>query len=215
MTGRPAQADLNAYTAAILAGGKSTRMGRDKLTLDFGGAGMLASCAARFSARFGRVVLSVARAGDYPDIGLEHIADIHPGIGPIAGLHAVLAALAAEAGAEAPTPAPKGVFLCAADMPYASPQAAERICLLGEGYDACVPEDPEGRPEPLFAWYGLSLLPRAEEAIAKGRYKMAGLLKEAHVRIAAPTDLKGLWDAKSLTNINDPETYEREKNMLQ
>jgi len=208
---------MNTYTAVILAGGKSSRMGKDKLRLPVDGEGMLAAIAARFTARFGRVLLSVAREGDYPEIALAHIADRQTGAGPLAGLAAALA-FVSDGGAS-------GVFLCAGDMPFATAEAAERVCdlatgadvgcrvrgvesgALTTGFDICALTDAEGRPEPLFAWYGTQVLAEVEACLAQGRRAMVNLFQNCHTRLLTPRDLGDLWNARLLSNINDPAAY--------
>ena len=59
-------------TAVILAGGKSRRMGRDKLSLPQGNTTVLNAAVERFSAVFDRVYISVRDRGRYP-LSLIHI----------------------------------------------------------------------------------------------------------------------------------------------
>ncbi len=77
-------------TAVILAGGKSSRMGRDKLCLDFGGLSLLESAVRRFGAYFDKVVVSVGDLSKYPDIKAEKVEDIYKESGPMSGLHAAM-----------------------------------------------------------------------------------------------------------------------------
>ena len=76
----------------ILAGGSSTRMGRDKLLLPIGGRTMLAHAIERLTPQVDRVVLSAngdpARLSSF---GFPIIADAIPGgRGPLAGIHAAM-----------------------------------------------------------------------------------------------------------------------------
>ncbi|MCF0121402.1 MAG: molybdenum cofactor guanylyltransferase [Oscillospiraceae bacterium] len=189
-------------TCIILAGGKSSRMGRDKLMLDFGGETFLASIVGRFSRRFDRVYLSLVDPDKYPEINAERIADIYPGRGPISGLHAALSRTDG------------GVFLVAADLPLADPEAALRVMSLAEGYDACVPIDPDGRYEPLFAYYAPGIMPFVQKAIDEGVNKMARMLSGANVRFVTREDLGEAWKDGLLSNINRPEDYENLKKSL-
>jgi molybdopterin-guanine dinucleotide biosynthesis protein A len=183
--------------AVILAGGNSSRMGCDKLMLDYCGVPGITRIAARFAAVFDTVILSASRTDQYPMIPLPHIADIFPGRGPMAGLHAALSQTNR-----------RGVFLCAADMPFADPQTAKIIVEAGYESDICVTLDAEGRPEPLFAYYAKSVLPLAEGLIRQGKYSMRHLLKHARTRWMKPEDFGAGWGKHTLKNVNTPEDYD-------
>ena len=186
--------------AVILAGGKSKRMGRDKLELDFGGMSLLESAVNRFTAEFDDVYISIADADKYPDIKAQRIVDIYPGTGPLSGLHAALATI----------PAPiDGVFLVAADLPYASVQAAKHLITLCGDSEVCVIMLSDGRLEPLFAYYSKSLLQRCEDQIKSGDYRMSVLIDNAGVRYVDPQELGTFWEEKLIWNINNPDDYSR------
>ena len=173
-------------------------MGRDKLELQFGGRTLLESVVSRFEEEFEDVLISVADANKYADVTSRRIVDILPGMGPISGLHAVLKSLPDD-----------GVFLVAADLPYACPLAAKRIIELCGDKEACVVRLPDGKLEPLFAYYRKVLLPRCEEAIKSGDNRMSVIIMEADTRFVEPRELGGLWDEKLMLNINNPEDYKK------
>jgi len=185
-------------TVVILAGGKSRRMGRDKLQLSLDGRTLLESVVNRFSDVFENVYLSVADADKYPDITVRRIVDIIPGAGPMSGLHAAFKSLPDD-----------GVFLVAADLPFASPMAAKRIIELCGTNDACIVRQSDGRFEPLFGYYRKTLLPSCENALSSGNYKMTVLFDSADVRYVDPEELGELWDEKLVMNINYPEDFEK------
>ncbi|MDR3209459.1 MAG: molybdenum cofactor guanylyltransferase [Oscillospiraceae bacterium] len=176
----------------ILAGGRSARMGRDKLRLPFGGQSLLAAAVRRFSEVFPLVYVSAGER-EVEDTGAPVLRDIFPGRGPLSGLHTALTRL--DCG---------GVFLTAADMPFSDPREAERLialALAGE-YDAVAAAgDLDSRLEPLFAYYRKTLLAQADAAIRSESYSLNALLRAANT-LRAP-----LADAKTLLNINSPEDY--------
>lgn len=96
------------WSAAVLCGGASRRMGRDKALLEVAGRPMVARVVAAARAAGAAEVITVG--GDEPGIraalaGLggptaRHVPDRHPGEGPLGGLLTALAALAG-AGADA------------------------------------------------------------------------------------------------------------------
>lgn len=184
-------------TAVILAGGKSRRMGQDKLTLSIGGVTLLDSVVSKFSKVFENVYLSVSYEYMYPNVDAPRIVDVFRGVGPMAGLHSALSSLNVE-----------GVFLVAADLPFASPVAATFLTELCGNKDASVIKNPNGTFEPLFAYYKRSLLCKCETALNSGDYKMTTLLPEGSTRFVSPNELGILWHENLITNINCPEDYE-------
>lgn len=185
-------------TAVILAGGKSSRMGRDKTQLLYRGQTLLAGAVERFSAVFDRVYLSVGDPEKYPDIAAERVVDIYPGCGPMAGLHAALLKTPDD-----------GVFLAAADLPFSSPEAALRIIELCGGCASAVIVSSDGRFEPAFGYYTKALLPVIEAALGSGSYRMMQLFDALPCRKISPAELGMLWREDMLDNLNYPEDYTR------
>ena len=182
----------------VLAGGKSRRMGRDKLGLAFGGKTLLESVVGKYAAEFGEVYLSVASADKYPEIDAQRIVDIVPGLGPLSGLHAALSGIRADL-----------AFLVAAHLPFASARAAKRIIELCGESAACVVRLPDGKLEPLFGCYRKTLLPQCSAAISSGDHRLTEILNGADTRFVAPNELGDLWSDKLIWNINYPEDYEK------
>ena len=179
--------------AVILAGGMSRRMGRDKLSIEINGQTMLESIIGRFSEVFESVYLSVADETKYPGIKARRIKDVLPGAGPASGLHAALTYIPSG-----------GVFIVAADLPYACPKTAMEIVRLAGDSDACLIRLPNGMVEPLFGYYNKSILPRCIDAIKAGDNKIARIVDGANTRYVEPGELGEAWDEKLLMNINSP-----------
>lgn len=87
-------ADPASITLGLLAGGQATRLGGiDKAWLERDGTPQVLRHARAFGARVGEVLVSANRNPDrYAAHGLRVVADRIPGLGPIAGLHALSAA---------------------------------------------------------------------------------------------------------------------------
>ena len=73
-------------TGIILAGGKSSRMGRDKALLKYDGKSFLEHCADTLAPVCDEVLISANHS--YPDIGLKVVYDIYDNKGPIGGIYA-------------------------------------------------------------------------------------------------------------------------------
>ncbi|MCQ2452081.1 MAG: molybdenum cofactor guanylyltransferase [Oscillospiraceae bacterium] len=183
----------------LLAGGRSSRMGTDKLLLDQNGKTVLQRAVERFSGCFDCVSVSVREENQYPELPIPHIKDLYPGCGPLAGLHAALKSCRGD-----------GVFVAAADLPFSSPELALRIqSLCTEEYDICVAAKPDGRTEPLFGFYRVQVLPTLEELLQTGQLRMSGLFQRHPTRILRPGEKEEIWDERAFANMNTPEEYQR------
>ena len=135
--------------AFILIGGRSSRMGIDKASIELGGESLLHRAAE--TVREGlpdTPVTAVAASASQFAInaiasGVPFIFDLYEGRGPLGGLHAALA------NARSPW-----IFLLACDYPFVS---AGLISFLSRRIDdqfgAVVPEQSDGRMQPLCAFY--------------------------------------------------------------
>ena len=153
--------------AFVLAGGQSTRMGRDKALLEFRGRPLIERALANL-----RILgFSPAIAGNRPDLAgyASIIPDNYPGSGPLAGIEAALAASNDDL----------NLFL-AVDLPllpieylqWMAARALETSAL------ATIPRV-QGRPQPLCAVYHKALLPHARAALAAGDAKVMRSLATA------------------------------------
>ena len=138
--------DCDAY---ILIGGRSSRLGRDNATVDLEG-GTLAQRAFQTVSEAlanNRVSFVAANEAQFAIEAIlaegRFIFDLVPNLGPISGLHAALA----------DTQRP-WIFVLACDYPFLS---AEMIGLLADRvsdeFGAIVPEQSDGRLQPLCAFY--------------------------------------------------------------
>ena len=178
----------------VLAGGRSTRMRRDKAALAYQGQTQLERAMALLTALVARAFVSVRadQRGDPLRARFAQITDAHQNIGPLAGL------LAAQA------QHPEAAWLVlACDLP-----------LLDEGTLAHLlrARDPartatayrsshDGLPEPLCAVYE----PRSREPLAA--YVAAGNQCPRKFLAGADTLLLDEPNPRALDNINTPEEY--------
>jgi molybdopterin-guanine dinucleotide biosynthesis protein A len=156
------------FSGAILTGGNSTRMGRDKAFVEVSGRPMVTIPA---DALLGAGATDVVCVGGddhgLARLGLRVVPDDHPGSGPLGGLLTAL-----RTGAE------PVVVVLACDLPAVTP-AAVRCVLdgLGDG-DAALP-DVDGRTQTLLAAYRRSALDPLRAAFDAGerapRRALAGL----------------------------------------
>ena len=99
-------------TGVLLAGGRATRMGgRDKAFAAVGGEPIAARTLRLFCALFPQVIVATNHPERFRALGAETVADVFPGCGPLAGIHAGMQI------ARHPH-----VFVAACDMPGLDPE---------------------------------------------------------------------------------------------
>ncbi|MGI8926990.1 MAG: molybdenum cofactor guanylyltransferase [Tepidiformaceae bacterium] len=190
-------------TGIVLAGGQSTRFGRDKASALLQGRTLLDWVVSAIAPAVGSIVVSTSRGQSLPplpplDVPLRIIEDEMRAVGPLAALTAALAT------------APPGAFcfVASCDVPLlTTPLVGLLLSIASAGaYDAIVPVV-AGRSQPLVAVYDRercfrdfrSALAAGEGALAGG---LAGLsvleVPEGALRTADP-------DLRSFLNVNRPE----------
>ncbi len=180
-------------SGAILAGGKSTRMGHNKAVLEVGGRRLID----RLIEGLGQIVSEVMIVADtqapYAELGVQVVPDMIPEKGALGGIYT------ATAVATHPW-----VFVMACDMPFFNPNLIRYLASLRSDCDAVVPYTDDW--EPLYALYAKTCLPHMEQQIHSGDLKAARFLPRVRVRRVgmeelAAHDPHGL----SLFNMNTPE----------
>ena len=182
-------------TLTILAGGGSTRMGRDKASLDDGRGPLLARLAALgLHCDLPVLVVGRPRPLDWPLPEVEFLPDDDPGQGPLGGLATALARTAP-------------VLLIACDLAALTPRALTwlvRMVAEQPLRDGVVTER-DGLIETLFACYTARCRPQIESRLASGQRALHRLIADGDFRrVALPAPL---WPA--LANVNTPEEWRR------
>jgi molybdopterin-guanine dinucleotide biosynthesis protein A len=181
----------------ILAGGKSTRMGRDKGMLEIGGKRLIGRLVDGLQRIFPEVIIVANVPGLYDDLGVRVVPDLIPDKGSLGGIYTA-AAIACHPWA----------FVMACDMPFFNPSLIRYLATLSGDWDAVVPYTDDW--EPLYALYAKTCLPHMERLIHSGDLKIARFFPHVRVRRVRkeelePYDPEGL----SLYNMNTPEEFAR------
>jgi molybdenum cofactor guanylyltransferase len=200
-----------ARTAGIvLAGGRSTRMGRPKAALEWHGSTLLHRVAGIIARTVnGPVVVVRAPGQELPSLppGTRVVEDAREGRGPLQGLAAGLAAVAEDA---------ELAYVSSTDVPLLHPAFVAAVLAAAEREDADVALPvAQGFNHPLAAAYRTSLLADVEELIEDDRMRPAFLFERCRVRELDESGL--LSDRKlaradpellSLLNVNNPAEYD-------
>ncbi|MFI5274451.1 MAG: molybdenum cofactor guanylyltransferase, partial [Ktedonobacterales bacterium] len=195
-----------ATIGVVLAGGQSRRMGASKASLLIGGEPLLRRVTRQLAEALPAVLVVGAPelAALVPSLTL--LADRRPGAGPLAGIEAALAHLAALPGAPYAR-----AFVVACDMPFVAPalvRAMASAAAADPRCDALVLRSARGI-EQLHAVYSLACLPVASALLDAGAYALRELL--ARVRTSEfPSERAAAYDpaARSAFNANTPADWE-------
>ena len=206
------------FGGVILAGGRSTRMGRPKAWLPFGERPMLQAVVEavrgglvdRRSQPGGRadsadegspLVVVGAPNQDLPPLapGVVRVDDDIEGEGPLRGMSAGIRALSGRAGA---------AYVSSCDTPLLRAEFVARMIALLEDHDIVVPVF-EGRHHPLAAVYRVSVLGEIDALLAAERRRPFFLFERVRTREVGPDDLRRADpDLDSLRNFNTPAEYD-------
>ncbi len=203
----------------VLAGGKSSRMGTstDKAFLDFRGQTLLERALTVAGTVCDRVTIvgdpakfeavlssqfSVLSKTERQSLRTENrelrtvIADIFPGCGPLAGIHAALTHSTAELN-----------LMLAVDMPFVSRELLAFVFAVAEASDTVivtVPRTSRGF-QPLCAVYRRDFSTVAEQALRAGKYKVDAAFSGVSVRVIEENELATAgFSEQSFFNVNTP-----------
>lgn len=187
---RPAECSVAGF---VLAGGASSRMGRDKGLLPFGGSTLALHIAREVERAAGSVVL-IGAPEAYGGNGRVVLPDLRPGYGPLGGMETALHVTEATWNA-----------IVACDLPGVRASFVRRLLeqAAASEADCVVPVTIDGRMQPLCAVYHRRCLPEVRAALDANRRKVRALLAEIRVECMRETD------AAIFDNINTPEDWAR------
>jgi molybdopterin-guanine dinucleotide biosynthesis protein A len=186
---------LSGTAAAILAGGKATRMGgRPKAFLEVEGRRIVDRQLEVLRPLFSEILVGANDPAPYAELGLPVIPDPVRDQGPLAGILAVIEA------ASAPR-----IVVVACDMPYLTAASLAMIAAPEVDADVVVPVV-GGRPEPLFARYSRACAAPIRARLASGERKIARFFDDVRVVTLEEPALRSVDAAlRFLANCNTPE----------
>jgi len=191
----------------ILAGGKSIRFGRDKISERFGDSSLLERVVSCVESLVVEIIIVVAEGRHLPQPPacqkVRIVSDIYPGNGSLGGIYTGLAA--------------SGSFhnlVVAADMPFLNQSLLRYILEVSSGFDFIIPRIGTYF-EPLHAVYSRDCIEPAESIIRQGRKVVIDLFNYVKVRYVEAEEIDR-FDPKHLSffNINTREDLERAKEIV-
>ena len=197
----PANPLLPPLPIAVLAGGSSSRMGRDKASLEIDGTTLLrrtVGIAREYTPDI--AVVGRARPDDWDaHTPVTYLPDDAPGAGPLGGIATALR-WALSIGREA-------VVVIACDLPLLSSPALAWLLETAEEsrpfVDGIAAVGAEDRIEPLFSVYGIACQDQISARIASGRRSPTRMILEGRFGVVdAPQ-----FVVRALANANTPEEW--------
>ena len=181
-------------TGIILAGGRSTRYGKNKAFAEIRGTPLVEKVIEVMESVFDRVILITNTPHEYAHLKLPMVEDLIKGIGPLGGIYTGLNAISEEAG-----------FFVACDMPFLNAALVRHMVELQGGFDAVVPRV-DWMIEPLHALYTRGSLTALKEQIDAHDYQIVRFFDRIRVRYLDEHELRA-FDPKfrSFLNVNRPE----------
>jgi len=199
--GRPAPAHLP-MAGVVLCGGRGTRMGREKASIEIGGVTLLQRALARLSRVCDPVLVA---SGDLvvDTGGHRSVADALPGSGPLGGVVGALR--------EASHPL---LAVVAVDLPWLDPGLLEMLAGRIGDADAALCETARG-VEPLHAVYARTALSAAEAAVRGGDRSLRGLIATLRTVLVTEAEWSGAGFAGAFArNVNTPDDLEEVRREL-
>jgi molybdopterin-guanine dinucleotide biosynthesis protein A len=188
---------MTAFTLAIIAGGKSSRMGTDKAFVEILGKTMIEHILKR-TANIGQseTILITNRLKDYARLNLPMHTDVVPDKGSLGGIYTAIHH------SQQPY-----TLVVACDMPFLNPDLLRYMVGLCEAnqFDVIVPRVDQ-YPQGLHAIYSKACLKPIRQRIDADRLRVIGFYPDVRVRYIDEPEYEKFDPAKTaLRNINTPE----------
>jgi molybdopterin-guanine dinucleotide biosynthesis protein A len=186
-------------TSIVLAGGKGTRLGKDKLLEVVGGRPLLQRVVDCLSPISERILVVTAQGQERPSLQATRIEvvtvpDIYPGKGALGGIYTGVSAMDTRHG-----------LVVAADMPFLNPELLRHLVSVATDFDVVMPRI-SGQIEPLHAVYSKDCLPAIQEQIKRNHLQIRILLEQVRVKYVEEAEID-IFDPRHLSfyNVNTPD----------
>ncbi len=184
-------------TGAVLAGGRSSRLGRDKALLTVGGEALLARAVRTMATVCGEVLVVGPPEREAVTPGVRVLADERPGVGPLGG---IATALRAMRGAR--------LLAVATDMPLLNANLLRYLLDLSGDVAVVLPRV-DGRTQQLHAVYAHSCLTIIDDQLARDDFKIDRFFASVRVRVVEEEEMRRFDpDLRSFRNINTEDDWQ-------
>jgi molybdopterin-guanine dinucleotide biosynthesis protein A len=186
-------------TSIVLAGGKGSRLGKNKLLEVVGGRPLLQRVVDSLIPVSRRILVVIAQGQGYPAIEarqarVDCIQDIYPGKGVLGGLYTGLSTSDSEHS-----------LVVAGDMPFLNPSLVQYLVSAAPAFDVVMPRL-NGLIQPLHAIYSRDCLPPIQEQLERNQLQIRVFLDKVRVKYVEEAEIDR-FDPRHLSffNVNTPE----------
>ena len=180
-------------TGIILAGGMSSRYGKNKALDTVAGIPLIERVIGVMQSLFRHLILITNMPEHYAYLKLPMKEDLIKGLGPLGGIYTALSTISNDAG-----------FVVACDMPFLNRELIRYMVNAGMGYDAVVPRI-SGKTEALHSLYSKRCLPAIRKLIEAEEFQVFRFFPTVSVRYVGESEIDPLDpDHRSFFNINRP-----------
>lgn len=181
-------------TVALLAGGKSSRMGTDKSFVRVLGRPLIEDILAQVAGLGTETLIITNRLDEYRYLGLPLFGDVLPDKGALGGLYTALHSATHP-----------HVLCLACDMPFVVRPLLEYFISLSPQADVIMPRL-GGEAEPFRALYARTCLAPIEAALAAGKMRVISFFPNVRVRFVDEPEIDRFDPAhRSFFNVNTPD----------
>jgi molybdopterin-guanine dinucleotide biosynthesis protein A len=180
-------------SAAIMAGGRSMRMGQDKAWIELDGEPLIKRVADVLGELADEVIV-VANDPRYESLGLRVVRDRWPQGGALGGIATGIGAATHDT-----------VLVAACDMPFLSVDVWRVLLGHAGEADVVIPKI-DGEYETMHALYTKACVPQMARAIAENRLRVISFFDQVRVLAIEEPELRAADPTlRSFTNVNTPE----------
>lgn len=190
---------MSDFTVAILAGGKSSRMGRNKAFIKIAGQTILQRIINVTTDLGQSKTMLITNTPDlYTDYDLAMYSDIVPDSGSLGGIYTALSHSQTAY-----------TVMIACDMPFVSADVLRPMLAQRQNFDAVVPTV-KGYPQGLHAIYRHTCLDLIRENIEQNKLKVSKIFDDLQVRYLDESALADVnTNGLALMNVNTPDDLKR------
>jgi len=185
-------------TGIILAGGLSSRLGKDKGLCEFKGRSLVSNAIDTLKPLCEQMMISANIFPEkYATFGLPVIADEKPGIGPLGGIYTCL---------KKSTTQHNLVLSC--DTPFVNAAVFEYLLEKVNNEQVVTPSHETFLIEPLSAYYNTNVIGDMEIAIRNRNYKMMDFFKQIRFKSVNLDKNLAFFTEYLFLNVNTPKDLE-------
>ena len=181
---------------ALLAGGRSRRMGHDKARAELAGATLIEWLLDRVAPAFPFVFVVAKDVAGFRDLGVPVVADARAAESPTVGVYTAVAA----------SPSPRTLCL-GCDIPFVTPALLAELVQRPASYDAVVPRDGSGL-QPLCAVYSRRTLAALEQMLDADERRLDVIFERVDTDYVDVADGRFGDPRELFLNVNTPSDLE-------